>query len=109
MGQQSRPRPAPRGSTLPPREVEVLALVGLGFSDGDIAERLFISKRTASVHVADLKVKLETAIRVETALAAVRMGLVVGAQASASGTHAPEPHDNRSLRRSDHHAREGRA
>lgn len=54
------------------RELEVLALVGAGCSDGEIAERLFISKKTASVHVANIKGKLGTANRVETALAARR-------------------------------------
>lgn len=67
---------APRGAALTRREVEVFALVGEGLSDGRIAERLFISKKTASVHVANIKDKLGTANRVETALAAVRMGLV---------------------------------
>ena len=71
----SRP-PDPRGATLTRREAEVLALVGEGCSDGEIAERLFISKKTASVHVANIKDKLATENRVETALAAVRMGLV---------------------------------
>ena len=66
----------PRGASLTRREVEVLALVGEGCSDGEIAERLFISKKTASVHVANIKGKLATENRVETALAAVRMGLV---------------------------------
>jgi DNA-binding CsgD family transcriptional regulator len=72
-----RPRTVgPRGAALTRREVEVLALVGEGCSDGDIAERLCISKKTASVHVANIKGKLGTENRVETALAAVRMGLV---------------------------------
>jgi DNA-binding NarL/FixJ family response regulator len=66
----------PRAASLTRREVEVLALVGEGCSDGQIAERLFISRKTASVHVANIKDKLATENRVETALAAVRMGLV---------------------------------
>ena len=66
----------PRGASLTRREVEVLALAGKGCSDGEIAERLFISKMTASVHVANIKDKLSTENRVETALAAVRMALV---------------------------------
>jgi predicted ATPase/DNA-binding CsgD family transcriptional regulator len=73
----ARPRlPDPRGAALTHREVEVLALLGRGCSDGEIAERLFISKKTASVHVANIKGKLDTENRVETALAAVQMGLV---------------------------------
>ena len=41
-----------------PRELDVLALLVDGHSDGEIASRLFISKKTASVHVANLKGKL---------------------------------------------------
>ncbi len=77
LAHQPSSRPLdPRGAALTRREVEVLALVGEGCSDGQIAERLFISKKTASVHVANIKDKLGTENRVETALAAVRMGLV---------------------------------
>jgi DNA-binding CsgD family transcriptional regulator len=60
---------------LTPRELEVLALVAGGRSDGEIAEALFISKKTASVHVANIKGKLAAANRVEIALAAQRLGL----------------------------------
>jgi predicted ATPase/DNA-binding CsgD family transcriptional regulator len=67
---------APRGAALTHREVEVLALLGQGRSDAEIAEQLFISKKTASVHVANIKGKLGSDSRVETALAAVRLGLV---------------------------------
>jgi predicted ATPase/DNA-binding CsgD family transcriptional regulator len=58
------------------RELEVLALVAAGRSDGEIAERLFISKKTASVHVTHIKDKLGVASRVEVALAGIRLGLV---------------------------------
>ena len=57
-------------------EAEVLALAGEGCSGVEIAERLSIGKRTALVRVANLKDELATENRVETALAAVRMGLV---------------------------------
>ena len=60
---------------LTPREQEVLALVAEGLSDGDIAERLVISKKTASVHVANIKSKLGASSRVEVATIAVRGSL----------------------------------
>ena len=47
------------GLRLTPREVEILALVGAGHTDPEIAEALFISPKTASVHVANIKAKLE--------------------------------------------------
>ncbi len=61
---------------LSPRELEVLALVAYGRSDGEIAAQLFITKKTASVHVAHIKDKLGVENRVEIAMAGVRLGLV---------------------------------
>jgi DNA-binding CsgD family transcriptional regulator len=61
---------------LSPRELEVFALVADGRSDGEIAAELFISKKTASVHVAHIKDKLGAESRVEIAVAAIRLGLV---------------------------------
>jgi DNA-binding NarL/FixJ family response regulator len=59
---------------LSPREQEVIGLVAAGLSDGEIADRLFISKKTASVHVANIKSKLEASSRVEIALIAAQLG-----------------------------------
>ena len=58
------------------REREVLALLAVGRTDGEIADELFISKKTASVHVANIKGKLGASSRVEIALIAERLGLV---------------------------------
>jgi DNA-binding CsgD family transcriptional regulator len=58
------------------REVEVLGLLVQGLTDGQIAERLFISPKTASVHVANIKGKLGGASRVDTVTRALRLGLV---------------------------------
>jgi len=70
------PAKARRGRfDLTPREQEVLALVAEGLSDGEIAERLVISKKTASVHVANIKSKLGASSRVEVATIAVRESL----------------------------------
>jgi len=65
---------SPRGRhDLTPREREVLALVAAGRTDGEIAAALFISKKTASVHVANIKSKLGVATRVEVALMATHL------------------------------------
>ena len=61
---------------LTPREIEVLALLVRGLGDRDIAETLFISPKTASVHVANVKGKFGANSRVDTATTAVRLGLV---------------------------------
>jgi predicted ATPase/DNA-binding CsgD family transcriptional regulator len=68
--------PKTRGRDLSPRELEVVALVADGRSDGEIAAELFISKKTASAHVAHIKNKLGAGSRVEIAVAAIRLGIV---------------------------------
>jgi DNA-binding CsgD family transcriptional regulator/tetratricopeptide (TPR) repeat protein len=60
---------------LTPREVEVLALVAAGRSNRQIAQALFISPRTASVHVSNILAKLGVAGRMEAAAIAHRLGL----------------------------------
>ena len=61
---------------LTPREVEVLAQLAKGRTDRQIAEELFISKKTASVHVSNLLRKLDAANRVEAAEIGQRASLV---------------------------------
>ena len=65
---------APGG--LSPREIEVLRLVAEGRSNGEIGEALFISRKTAGVHVTHILDKLGVANRVEAAMAAGRLGLL---------------------------------
>jgi DNA-binding CsgD family transcriptional regulator len=57
------------------RELEVLRLVADGHSNGAIAEQLFISPKTASVHVSNILGKLGVATRVQAAAVAHRRGL----------------------------------
>jgi DNA-binding CsgD family transcriptional regulator/tetratricopeptide (TPR) repeat protein len=62
--------------SLTPREREVAALVAEGLSNGEVARRLYISTKTASVHVSNILGKLGMASRAEVAAWAVRVGLV---------------------------------
>jgi DNA-binding NarL/FixJ family response regulator len=62
------------------REIEVLRLVAAGRSNGEIAERLFITRKTAGVHVTHILNKLGVSNRVEAAMAAARLGLVDASQ-----------------------------
>jgi DNA-binding CsgD family transcriptional regulator len=58
------------------REREVLELLAAGRPDGEIADALFISKKTAAVHVSNIKAKLGADNRVEIVTIAMRRGLV---------------------------------
>jgi DNA-binding CsgD family transcriptional regulator len=58
------------------REQEVLALVAIGRTNRQIAETLFISPKTATVHVSNILGKLGVRSRVEAATIAHRLGVV---------------------------------
>jgi DNA-binding CsgD family transcriptional regulator len=60
---------------LTPREREVAALLTAGLSNGEVARRLYISPKTASVHVSNILTKLGMSSRAEIAAWAVREGL----------------------------------
>jgi DNA-binding NarL/FixJ family response regulator len=57
------------------RETEVIRLVAAGRSNQQIADALFITRKTASVHVSNILGKLGVANRVEAAAIAQRLGL----------------------------------
>jgi DNA-binding NarL/FixJ family response regulator len=58
------------------RESEVLSLVAAGHTNREIGEALFISEKTASVHITNAMDKLGALSRYEAAASATRLGLI---------------------------------
>ena len=54
-------------AALTPRELQVLELVAEGLTNSEIGRRLFISPKTASVHVSAILAKVGAANRAEAA------------------------------------------
>ena len=70
------PSGAPGSGLLTPREAEVLDLVAQGRSNGEIGSQLFISTKTASVHVSNILAKLSARTRTEAVAVARARGLL---------------------------------
>jgi DNA-binding NarL/FixJ family response regulator len=64
-------------SLLTPRERQILRLVGLGLSNGEIAHQLTLSEATVKTHVTHLFLKLDVSDRANAVVVAFRSGLVV--------------------------------
>jgi DNA-binding CsgD family transcriptional regulator len=76
VGSGGRPLELAEEPALTRREHDVLELVAAGRSNQQIAEALYISHKTASVHVSNILRKLQVASRGEAAAVAYRRGLV---------------------------------
>jgi DNA-binding CsgD family transcriptional regulator len=81
LGESLRVDTPAAATGLTAREREVLTLLAAGRTNRQIGEELFISTKTASVHVSNILAKLRVANRGEAAAAARRLGL--------DGTSAP--------------------
>ncbi|MDQ4089503.1 MAG: response regulator transcription factor [Actinomycetota bacterium] len=73
---EAAPAPAPELAALTEREREVLALVGRGLSNAEIAERLFVSPATAKTHVSHIMTKVYARDRAQLVVMAYESGLV---------------------------------
>ena len=82
---RAQPAQATRDLGLSLRELQVLRLVAAGRTNGQIALELYISPKTASVHVTHILDKLGASNRAEAAMIAERAGLL-GSDVRATGT-----------------------
>ena len=74
--QDDLPPDHPDLDLLTPREQEVLAGLGHGWSNKRLSEELYISEKTVKTHVSHILTKLDLDDRTQAALYAVRAGIV---------------------------------
>ena len=72
----SPPSPAGNTANLSQREMEVLKLIVEGYSNPEIASKLYLSANTVKTHVRGIMNKLAVDDRVQAAVVALRSGLV---------------------------------
>lgn len=78
-GTETAPDPPPAGDAaqrLTPREMDILWGIAKGFTYGELAERLQISKQTVPVHIKNIYRKLQASNRSEAVYEASRRGLI---------------------------------
>jgi len=73
--EEPAPGPDARLESLTPREIEILALVGRGMSNQEIAGHLVLSPLTAKTHVSRLFTKLDARDRAQLVVLAYETGL----------------------------------
>lgn len=61
---------------LTPREMEILKLIGEGYSDREIAEMLFLSPRTVETHKVKIMEKLNVKKKIELVKYAIKKGII---------------------------------
>jgi DNA-binding NarL/FixJ family response regulator len=70
-----------RSRILSQREREILQSVGLGYNNGEIAARLYISENTVKAHLSRIFQKLMVADRTQAVIVGLQQGLIRPAEA----------------------------
>jgi len=76
MPTTNRTEQSQRPVRLTKREIEVLSLIAQGMSSKEVADALFVSKRTVDFHLANIYDKLQVNNRVQAFRMATRLGLI---------------------------------
>lgn len=87
-----QPEETPKSDVpLSPREAEVLRLLAQGLSNREIAERLYLSRRTVEFHISRLLSKLDARNRTEAAFMASRLNLSAADEPAERAPDEDEP------------------
>lgn len=70
------PVPAVRGGVVTPRQAQVLQLVADGCSYPEIAERLFIRRRSVQCHMDNIRFRLQARSTAHAVAVAIRKGWI---------------------------------
>lgn len=76
LGGQEKAGAAPAANPLTAREMDILWGVAKGFTYGELADHLGISRQTVPVHIRNIYRKLEATNRSEAVFEATRLGLI---------------------------------
>jgi len=76
IAKSSKSQSTTLGVDLSERELEVLKLIAQGFSNADVAEKLYLTKGTVRNYVSSILSKIDVSDRTQAAVLAIKYGLV---------------------------------